>query len=196
MIQEAHLWNASADADRDPGRALTGAGHGPHGLLDNPILQRMKGQHYQTSPGTKHAGHFHQDTAERLKFIIDRNPEGLERAPGAVARILVPHSPRNGRIHAGNQIPGGSKRLLLPVLHNDICNPGRPLFLAVFPENPCNLFLGPGVNDGFRAQLCALVHPHVQRRTDMIGKTSLCRIQLMGTDSEVEEKAVHFFHID
>ena len=94
--------------------------------------------------------------------------------------VLAADGLGDGRIHRMHQVEGGLEGLLRPMLADNGCDAGGPLFLAVFLDDAGNFLLTPGVEEVGGGHALGAIHAHVQGRVLMVGEAALAHIQLGG----------------
>src|SRR5690606_27846807 len=112
----------------------------------------------------------------------DRNPQGLEYAPGGMPTFPACRC-RYGIFYEIYQLSCRFNRTLLTFLSNAPGDLFGKFFFTILKENLHKFFIRPFIDDRFGSQGRPLIHPHIKRRIMMITKSPLSFIELGGRNT-------------
>ena len=158
----------------------------PEKFFDDPVLQRMEGNHSQPSTWNQRFDSLGQYTLNSFQFAIHGDTQSLKGTSSRVKPRLAMHDPFN---YTG-KLPRGVE---WAAMDDSACNPAGLALLTIAVDQGGQFMLRQGVDQisGGGHSGSGGVKTHVQRGIFSKREPASGRIQLDRGNAEVEDDAIH-----
>src|ERR1035438_8190680 len=159
----------------------------PHGILHDPVFQRVKTNYHQPAARPKHARRRLQQCFQIIQFTVYEYSESLKSSSRRMNPLMLPfHWPGRGRYHLDKL----RRRAYRPRPDNGSGDSPRPPFLTEFVNHIGQLALVDVVYHLFGGVARHGIHPHVERSFRLKTKSALRILKLQAAHAQVRQQAV------
>src|ERR1035438_4045120 len=159
----------------------------PHGILHDPVFQRVKTNYHQPAARPKHARRRLQQCFQIIQFTVYEYSESLKSSSRRMNPLMLPfHWPGRGRYHLDKL----RRRAYRPRPDNGSGDSPRPPFLTEFVNHIGQLALVDVVYHLFGGLAGHRVHPHVQRSFRLKTKSPRRIRELQPANPQIRQQTI------
>lgn len=162
-------------------------------MLGSTIFKGMKTNYAEPSTRANAFGDSPQGNLERLKFFVDRDPQGLERTSCGVNLFAS-----KGGVNIGNQggqVDGTLQGLLTTLPNNPCSDLSAQAFLAKGKQEVGNMVPAEAIEEAPGWFSLGRVESQVKRAVGMKTEASLVICKLVARETKVQHNCIHAINI-
>jgi hypothetical protein len=161
-------------------------------VLDDAILQRVKGDHGEPGPREQPAAGLHHERFQLIELAIHPDAYRLE-GPGRRVDSLI-SAAGNRAPHDLSELPGRRDRAAAAGFDDRASDPSGIALLAILENQVRELLLADLIEQISGRRPLRLIHPHVERLVATEAETAAFAVELHGRHAEVRKRTVDTGH--